>query len=409
MIAEILAVGTELLLGDIANTNAQFLSRELAKLGVNVYGHSVVGDNPARLMAAYRHAFEKAELVIATGGLGPTEDDITKETAADFFGVPLELHEESWAAIQKHFEGRTLPSNNRKQAMLPKGCTVFANHNGTAPGVCMERDGKLLILLPGPPNELEPMFLTHAVPFLRQKSGGVFLSRTLKITGVGESLAEELLKDILETQTNPTAALYAKVSEVWLRLTAAAPDEERARALIAPTAEAVYAKLGNHVYGEDDDTLPGVVAEKLRAKGLTLVTAESCTGGMLASTLVGVPGVSAVFREGLVTYANEAKINRLGVSEAILREHGAVSPQTAAAMAEGAAKTSGAAVGLSTTGIAGPDGAGGVSSKPVGLVYIGLYIEGRGVSVQELRLAGNREKIRRRAVVSALDYLRREL
>lgn len=407
MTAEILAVGTELLLGDIANTNAQFISRELAKLGINVFRHTTVGDNPERLFAAYQSAFERAEVVIATGGLGPTEDDITKEVAADYWRLPLVLHEPSWMAIQHLFGDAPLPSNNRKQAMLPEGCLVFPNANGTAPGICLEREGRCLLLLPGPPNEMEPMFLEHAVPFLRSKSNQVFLSRTLKFTGIGESRAEEQLRDILAGQSNPTAALYAKVSEVWLRLTASAGDEAQASALIAPVAAAAYALLGENVYGEDGDTLAGAVVHRLRRGGHTLACAESCSGGMLTSALIGVPGVSDVLVEGLITYANEAKMNRLGVSEAILHEHGAVSAQTAAAMAEGVVKSAGVTVGISTTGIAGPGG--GTPQKPVGLVYLGLCIAGRGTFTKELRLSGDREKIRCRVVVNALDFLRRML
>lgn len=406
MIAEILAVGTELLLGDIVNTNAQFLSVELAKLGINVYGHTVVGDNRARLTAAYESAFRKAELVIATGGLGPTEDDITKEVAAEYFQWPLVLHEASWAAIQSHFQGgrNPMPLNNRKQALLPEGCTVFPNGNGTAPGVCMEKDGRILILLPGPPDELEPMFLEQVVPFLRTRSEAVFLSKTLKITGVGESRVEEMLRDIIDAQSNPTIAPYAKVSEVWLRITASAKDETHALALINPVAELIYRRLGAHIYGEDDETLEGAVVKRLLKLNQTLACAESCTGGMLTSALVGVPGVSDTLVEGIVTYSNISKIKRLGVPEAVILTHGAVSAETAAAMAEGAARTAGATVGLSTTGIAGPGG--GTADKPVGLVYLGLYVEGKGTMTRELRLTGNRSKIRRRAVVSALDFLR---
>ncbi|MDR1664627.1 MAG: competence/damage-inducible protein A [Clostridiales bacterium] len=408
--AEILAVGTELLLGDIVNTNAQFISRELAKLGINVYRHTVVGDNPARLKAAYARAFEKADVVIATGGLGPTGDDITKEIAAEYFGLPLVFHEESWNAIQARFAGMRagVPSANRKQALIPEGCTVFPNANGTAPGACIESgDGKALLLLPGPPNEMEPMFLEYAVPFLCTKSSSVFVSRTLKTCGVGESRAEEILKDIIAAQSNPTVAPYAKMSEVWLRVTASAPDGQTARALIAPVAAAIYDRLGENIYGEDDDSLEGIVIKRLRENNLTLAPAESCTGGLLSAALVNVPGASEVFKEGLVTYSNEAKIKSLGVREATLSAHGAVSEQTAAEMAEGAARSAGASVGVSTTGIAGPGG--GTPEKPVGLVYVGLYVKDRGVTVKELRLTGDRQRIRHRAVISALDFLRREL
>ena len=401
-----MAVGTELLLGDIVNTNAQFISQELAKIGVNVYRHSVVGDNAARLKAAFAQAFEQADCVIATGGLGPTDDDITRETAAEFFGLPLVLHEESWQNIQNIFNrsGNRIPDNNIRQATLPKGCLVFHNRNGTAPGLCIEQNGKTLILLPGPPNELVPMFLEHAVPFLRSKSDTLFVSKTLKLTGVGESRAAEILKDMIDGQTNPTIAPYAKISEVWLRVTASAPDEAQAHALIASVSEEIYRRLGAFIYGEDEDSLESVVVALLKQKGWSLACAESCTGGLLTGTLVNVPGVSDILPEAFVTYSNEAKTARLGVSEEILRQHGAVSAEAAAAMAEGVMCASSASVGLSVTGIAGPDG--GTPDKPVGLVYLGLAIEGQKTQTKELFLSGNRAKIRQRAVISALDFLR---
>jgi nicotinamide-nucleotide amidase len=409
MTAEILAVGTELLLGDIANTNAQFLSRELAALGIGVYRHTTVGDNPGRITDAYREAFERADLVIATGGLGPTSDDITKDVAAEFLGVPLVLNEESWAAIRERFARMNMPltDNNKRQAYLPEGCVPLRNDNGSAPGVYYERDGKVLILLPGPPNEMEPMFTTQAVPFLRLMTGGVFVSRTLKLAGIGESRAAEIIQDIIDKQTNPTVAPYAKTAEVWLRITASAADEAQARALIAPTADAIYERLGEFIFGEDDDSLTSVVAKRLEERGLTIALAESCTGGMVTESLIAVPGISRVLLEGLVTYGNEAKINRLNVPAQLIAAHGAVSREAAAAMAEGAARTSGANVGLSTTGIAGPDG--GTDEKPVGLVYLGLHIDGRGTVTEKLTLTGNREAIRRRATKAALNLLRKSL
>jgi nicotinamide-nucleotide amidase len=408
MTAEILAIGTELLLGDIANTNAQFLSKELAKMGIPVYGHSVVGDNPARMKAAFAHAFGKSDLVIATGGLGPTQDDITKEISADYFNRPLVLHEETWERIQARFKRMraALSENNKRQAFLPYGCEALPNDHGSAAGVYLEQDGKTLVLLPGPPNELEPMFLCYAVPFLRKKTNGVFISRIIKTTGIGESMMETRLKDLISAQTNPTIAPYAHMSEAWLRLTASAADEEAAHTLIAPVADEIYKRLGDHIYGEGDDTPASVVISMLRGKGLTVACAESCTGGLLASAFVEVPGVSDVLLEGLVTYSNAAKVRLLKVDESILSAYGAVSAETAAAMAEGAARVSGAGVVLSVTGIAGPGG--GTEEKPVGLVYIGLYIGGN-IKTKALHLAGSRNTIRKRTVVNALDYLRQAL
>ncbi|MCL2351221.1 MAG: competence/damage-inducible protein A [Firmicutes bacterium] len=405
MTAEILSVGTEILLGDILNTNARFLSEELAKLGVNVYWQTVVGDNRGRLLAAYGLAFERgADLVIATGGLGPTEDDLTKETAAEYFGRKLVLHEESWERMLAHFRGRQMPPNNKKQAMLPEGAAVLANNNGTAPGCALERDGKMIVLLPGPPNEMEPMFLESVLPLLRPRTDHVLFSRTLKIVGVGESQAEILLKLLMDRQTNPTMALYAKTSEVWLRLTAAAPDEAAAKELIKPAAGEARRILGGSVYGEDGDTLAGAVVGLLRQRGLTIALAESCTGGALTSALVDVPGASEALLEGLVTYSNRAKAELLGVRAETLEKFGAVSEQTAREMAEGVRRASGASIGAATTGIAGPGG--GTPEKPVGLVYITVSTDGK-TEARECLFAGNRRKIRDRAVVTALDMVRK--
>jgi nicotinamide-nucleotide amidase len=413
---EILAIGTELLLGDIANTDAQFLSKELAALGIPVYGHSVVGDNRVRLKNALESAFSRASMVIAVGGLGPTQDDITKETAAEYFDRKLILDEASMQAIQRRFAAVGLPENVHKNALIPENSRTLPNDNGSAPGVWLEQDGKTLLLLPGPPHELEPMFKNYAVSFLREKTGRVFVSRTLKFSGIGESKIETQLLDLFEAQTNPTLALYAKVWECHLRITASAETQEEANDLITPVCEEIYTRLGDYIYGEGEDDLAGLVInalnqrsgqKKLTASPLTLAVAESCTGGLVTAALVAVPGASAVFREGLITYSNEAKISRLGVDPALLEKYRAVSPQVAAAMAEGAAKTSGADIGLSTTGIAGPGG--GTPEKPVGTVYAGLYIKGREAKTLVLSLNGSRNQIRERAAMQALNFLRKSL
>jgi len=404
MIAEVLGIGTELLLGDIANTNAQFLSRELAALGISVYGHTAVGDNPTRLQAALKHAFGKADIVVACGGLGPTLDDITKEVSAAYFGRAMVLCEDSWQAIQKRFAGRKLPENVKRNAMVPEGSNLLPNHHGSAPGVCLEQDGKVLILLPGPPHELEPMFTKYAVPFLRKKTNRVLVSRTLKIVGVGESQVETLLSDLIKSQTNPTIAPYAKLTEVALRITASAPEVTAAERLIDPVAAEIYDRLGQHIYGEGDACMAEVILNQLKSQNYTMAIAESCTGGLLTSAFVDITGSSQVLLEGAITYSNATKIARLGVSEGLLAAHGAVSPQVAVAMAEGAARTSGASIGISTTGIAGPDG--GTADKPVGLVYVGLHVAGKGTQTKELRLIGDRNEIRARAVVAAMDILR---
>ena len=406
MVAEILGVGTELLLGDIANTNAQFLSKVLAGLGISVYGHTAVGDNAARLTAALEYAFGKADMIVACGGLGPTQDDITKEVSAAYFGKEMVLHEPSWQAIQRRFGDRILPENAIRNAMVPEGSTILPNNHGSAPGVCIEENGKILILLPGPPHELEPMFMEYVVPFLRKKTDLAFISRNLKIVGLGESRVETLLRDLIDAQTNPTIAPYAKLTEVALRITAAAKDEAAAKKLIDPVAAEIYNRLGPHIYGEDDSTMAKIILDKLESQRQTLAIAESCTGGLLTSAFVDIPGSSKVLYEGVVTYSNNTKTARLGVSEDLIKAHGAVSPQVAAVMAEGVAATSGASIGISTTGIAGPDG--GTADKPVGLVYIGLHINGT-TQTKELRLIGDRNEIRTRAVVSAMDMLRIEI
>jgi len=404
MTAEILGIGTELLLGDIANTNAQFLSRELAGLGIAVYGHTAVGDNADRLLAAFKHSFTKADIVVACGGLGPTQDDITKEVAAAHFGREMIVDADSWEAIKKRFAGRDMPDNVIRNATVPADSTLLPNNHGSAPGVCIEDGGKLLILLPGPPHELEPMFRDYAVPFLRSKTDSTLVSRTLKIIGVGESRVEEILQDLIASQTNPTIAPYAKITEVALRITAKAKDETAANALIDPVASEIYKRLGPHIYGEGDISLARVVMDMLEGAGHTLAIAESCTGGLLTSAFVDLPGSSKVLMEGVVTYSNVAKAARLDVDPEILINEGAVSPETAAAMAMGAALSSGASIGISTTGIAGPEG--GTSEKPVGLVWLGLHFAGGQTQTKELRLMGSRNEIRARAVISALDFMR---
>jgi nicotinamide-nucleotide amidase len=367
-----------------------------------------VGDNRSRLLEAYKTAFSRADIVIATGGLGPTEDDMTKETAAEYFGLEMELHEPSWEKISALFKQMhaNMTLTNKKQAMMPKGCIILANENGTAPGCYVERDGKTLFLLPGPPNECIPMFEDTVIPVLKPRSGVVLASKTLKICGIGESQAEVMLKDLIDRQTNPTIAPYAKTSEVWFRVTASGKDETEARRLIGPAADEIRRRFGENIYGEDGDSLEGVVVKLLIERGLTVACAESCTGGALTAKLVDCPGVSAVLLEGAVTYSNNAKMARLGVKAETLERFGAVSEQTAAEMARGIARTSGADIGVSATGIAGPDG--GNPEKPVGLVYVGICVKG-AVTVKKLNLTGNRAKVRTRAVVTALDTLRREL
>ena len=407
--AEILAVGTELLLGDTLNTNAQYLSKELAGLGISVYHHTVVGDNPARLKKAYSDAFSRADIVITSGGLGPTKDDLTKEIGAEYFGKKLVMDENALKTLESFFTrvGRVMTENNRKQALMPEGALLIPNNNGTAPGCIISDKGKTLIMLPGPPRELTPMFEECVVPYLRERSDGVYISRVLRLCGLGESTAEDMIKDLIETQTNPTIAPYAKLNELTFRITASAKTEAEALALMEPTIKELYKRFGDNIYGEGNNlSLARVVVEKLKEKNMTIAVAESCTGGLMASALVDIEGSSEVFSEGLITYSNEAKINRLGVSVQTLKNHGAVSLECAQEMALGVAKLSGTNIGIGITGVAGPGG--GTEEKPVGLVYAAVSVNGK-VSVNELKYTGNRQRIRGRAVMATLDMIRRAL
>jgi nicotinamide-nucleotide amidase len=408
MIAEILSVGTELLLGDILNTNAQYIAKRLADMGISVYHQTVVGDNPQRLKKAYELAFSRADLVITTGGLGPTKDDLTKENAAEYFGKELVLDEASLKKIEGYFikSNRVMTENNIKQAYIPEDAVIIPNNNGTAPGCIIDQNSKIVVLLPGPPREMRPMLEETVIPYLKKYQEGVLVSKVLRVIGIGESSAEDMLKDLIDNQSNPTIAPYAKEGEVIFRITAKSHSEEEGEKLIQPMEKEVRERLGDNIYGEGDTTLENVLAEMLIQNNLTIACAESCTGGMVSARFVNYPGISEVFMEGAVTYSNEAKMHRLGVKNETLKKYGAVSSETAAEMAEGIARTAGTDIGISTTGIAGPGG--GTTEKPVGLVYIGLYIKGE-VKTKKLVLRGNREKIRVRATMSLLDWLRRQV
>lgn len=408
MNAEIISVGTEILLGDIVNTNAQYLSEQLANLGINVFSQLVIGDNSERLYETFEKAFEKADIVITTGGLGPTEDDLTKETGAKYFSLELVLDEESKSSILKRFKAMGVEPtlNNLKQAYLPKNCVKLPNNNGTAPGCIIEKNNKILIMLPGPPKEMKPMFDNSVAPYLKTKQDSILVSKVLRVMNIGESKMETLIKDLIDNQTNPTIAPYAKENEAIIRITAKAKDETEANKLIEPVVTSIKQILGDNIYGQDNDTLESIVAKLIMEKNMTISVAESCTGGLLAATLVNYAGVSEIFKEGVVTYSNEAKINRLGVREETLKKYSAVSNQTALEMAEGIAKTANTNIGLSTTGIAGPGGA--TKEKPVGLVYVGICINGKTIT-KKLHLIGDRQKIRSKTVYTVLDLLRRQL
>ncbi|URZ08692.1 competence/damage-inducible protein A [Clostridium felsineum] len=408
MKVEILCVGTELLLGDILNTNAQFLSKEFSSMGFSMYHQTVVGDNVERLKKEFELALGRADIIVTTGGLGPTKDDLTKETAAEFFNKKLIFDKNSYDKIVDYFNrvGRTISENNKKQAYFPEGCTILKNDHGTAPGCIIDENGKIVILLPGPPREIVPMFKNYVAPYLKKYQEGTIISKVLRVSGVGEGRAAEMLEGLIDNQTNPTIAPYAKDNEVTFRITAKAESEGRAEKLIEPIEKKVREILKDSVYGEGDTSLENVLGAMLIDKKLTIATAESCTGGLLAGKLINYPGISEVFMEGAVTYTNEAKIKRLGVKKETLDKHGAVSSETAAEMAEGIAKTAGTDIGIATTGIAGPGG--GTEEKPVGLVYVGLYIKGK-VMTRKLNVPGDRQRVRNTVVNNAIDWIRRSI
>ena len=408
MTVELICVGTELLLGNIVNTNAAWLAEQCAALGLSCYYQTVVGDNAQRLAGILRTGLERSDILILSGGLGPTQDDLTKETAAQVCGRRLTEDARSLSRIEEYFRERGLrmTDNNRKQALVPEGAVVVDNDNGTAPGLILEKDGKRIILLPGPPNELIPMFEKKIAPYLLSldpDGPSVIYSRTVKICGLGESGVEAMITD-LEALSNPTVAPYAKTGEVHLRVTARAAEEKEAKKLVKPVVKELERRFGRSVYTTKNEvTLEDAVAKLLKKHRLTVSTAESCTGGLAAGRLVNVPGVSEVFKTGFITYSNKAKRKLLGVKKETLERYGAVSPETAKEMALGAAKASGADVAVSVTGIAGPDG--GSEEKPVGLVYMACFVCGN-VWVERFHFKGNRAKIRESSVAAALTLMR---
>ena len=407
---EILSVGTELLLGSIVNADAQILSQELSKLGLNVYWHTVVGDNPQRAREAVAIAKKRADIIITTGGLGPTCDDLTKNVLAEAFGKKLVFDEESAQRIRGYFQrtGRTMTENNLQQAMLPEGCTVLVNDWGTAPGCAFEGDGVHVIMLPGPPSECAPMFRHRAAPYLRALSEGVIASHTLKLFGIGESAMEIQLRDQMNAMSNPTLAPYAKEGECELRVTAKAATDEQAQALLRPTVEQVKALFGHKVYGVDVSSLEEVVERLLGEKGLTIGVAESITGGLMAKRLTDIPGSSRVFRGGVVSYTDQVKHDLLGVPREMLEEHGAVSAPVARAMAEGARRLLGCDIALSSTGVAGPDR--DDRGNPVGTAFVAIATaEGSYVRALELGSRPVRGRLRTQTASHAFDLARRFL
>ncbi len=411
MIAELIAVGTELLLGSIANTDAQYLSEKLSAMGITVHHHTVVGDNPGRLAEALETARKRADIIITTGGLGPTCDDLTKQTICRTFGRELELHADILEEIRTWFRtklGREMPENNVQQALLPVNCTVFDNPVGTAPGCAFEENGVHVLMLPGPPFECRYLFEHRAARYLEKLADGVIVSHEIKIFGMGESSVEEALREPMATLANPTLAPYAKLNECMVRATAKAETREAAEKMLAPLVEQVRTALGDVVYGVDVESLEAVVSALLRERGLTLSAAESCTGGLIAKRMTDLPGASSVFRGGVVSYTNGVKSGVLGVSGELLEEYGAVSEPAARAMAEGCRNICGSDLAVSVTGVAGPDR--DSRGNEVGTVYIALAgPEGTICRKLSCGRGRGRDRVRSAAASSAFDMIRRQL
>ena len=409
MNCELLCIGTELLLGNTVNTNAADVAVMLSELGINVYWHSVVGDNPGRLAESVELAKSRADLIITIGGLGPTYDDLSKTVVAECFGKKLVYRPEEAEKIRRWFRDNhaaVFTDNNLQQAYLPEDCVVLDNHWGTAPGCAFESGGIRVIMLPGPPRECLPMFRECAMPWLRSLSEDVLVSRQIKVFGMGESAVEDLLRQDMVQMKNPSLATYAKTGEVMLRVTAKAKTEAEAAALCDPVVKQVCDRLGDIVYGVDVDSLEALVLALLREQEKTFSAAESLTGGLIGSRFTALPGASAVFRGGAVTYCDAVKAGLLGIDPTLIAEKGAVSREVAREMALGVRRVTGADLGVSATGLAGPDGDG---RNPVGTVFVGLSAP-EGVWVRHLNLGkGNRDRIRTISAHNAFDMLRRYL
>ncbi|MDN9011523.1 competence/damage-inducible protein A [Brevibacillus laterosporus] len=410
MKAEIIAVGTELLLGQIANTNAQFLSQKLAEVGINVYYHITVGDNYERMLQVIERAKSRSDLIIFTGGLGPTQDDLTKDVVADHLGHKLVTDEKAMANIRDFFERRgiDMTDNNRKQALVIEGSTVFDNDHGMAPGMGITQEDVTYVLLPGPPSEMYPMVENYVMPFLASLGNEhqIFHSRVFRFFGIGESLLEAKLIDLIEEQSNPTIAPYAKEFEVTLRITARAASVKEAERLLRPVEEEIRNRVGEFIYAVGESPLHQVLYEQLLVKQQTIAFAESCTGGTVSQLLTSVPGASQVYRGGIVCYSNEIKHQWLDVPLEVLETEGAVSETTARLLAENIRQKMGTTYGVSVTGVAGPESSEG---KPVGLVYIGIASEKQPTLVKKVQVAGQRRAIIGRVAKNALYYALQQL
>ena len=381
MNCELISVGTEILLGDILNTNAQYLSRELASLGVGVTHQCTVGDNRERLLSAIDLAFSRCDMIIFTGGLGPTPDDLTKEVCSEYFKKELIPDEKTARDIEQYFKDRNreMPESNLKQALVPEGANLLYNTCGTAPGFIMEKEGKIMVILPGPPNEMTAMFKNSVKPYLKEKSDAVILSHNVRTFGIGESAMSEKVRDLLDME-NPTVAPYAKSGEALLRVTAKAESEEKADLLMKDTIEEIKKRLGDYIYGIDVNSTEEALSKALKEKKLTVSFAESCTGGLCGKRMTDLSGASQIFHCGVISYSNEIKEKVLSVKREHLEKYGAVSKIVAAEMAEGVRKLSSSSIGVSITGEAGPTSGDG---KPVGLIYVAVT-DGNRVLIEEL-------------------------
>lgn len=418
MNCEILCIGTELLHGDIINSNAAYISKCLAKIGVDVHYHSVVGDNPKRMKAAFDLAFSRANIVICTGGLGPTKDDITKDILSEYFNLPMEFDAQSLEHLKARYSrfNRDMPENNLRQTYFPKGSIILTNNNGTA-NACMVDvemntenisgfNRKIGILLPGPPREMMPLMDEQVIPYLSKYSHDIVVGYKVAVMNVGESKAETIIMDLIDNQTNPTIAPYAGDGKMIFRVTAKAESKEKADELIKPVIDELLRRFGDNAFVLETDRIEDTTCKKLLEDNISIATAESCTGGLVASKLISYPGISKVFKEGYVTYSNEAKMRTLGVKADTLDKYSDVSEEVVKEMAEGACKASGADIGVATTGIAGPSG--GTEDKPVGLVYICVYYKGKFNVVKNV-YTGSRDAIRERASVNAIELIRKSL
>ncbi len=405
MKCEILCIGTELLTGATVNTNANFLSKELSAIGVDVYYQTTIGDNPLRLQECLDIAINRTDCIIITGGLGPTQDDLTKLAVASYFNMPLYRDDEQVHKLKKRFKnsGYELTENNFRQCDIPMGASIMNNSCGTAPGIHIEKNGVDVFMLPGVPREMKAMFTESVLPILQSKSKQIVKSRYFNICDMGESQIEDKLLDLIEHQTNPTIATYAGIEEVTVRITANGTDEDEIDKLLEQTGKIINERFGTSIFSRDRTSLSKTVGALLKAKHLSLSTAESCTGGQIASALTAIPGISEVFETGLVTYSNRAKKTLLGVSDNILDTYGAVSHQTAEAMCQGLLSRTNSDLAVSVTGIAGPGG--GSNAKPVGLVYIAVADRNQ-IIIEKCRFRGDRSQIQRRSVNKAFAMLR---